>query len=63
MKGTLQETLDRVEKEMIVEALKNTRGNKAKAALALGISERIMGLRVEKHGINPKEYRTRKISQ
>lgn len=61
MKGTLEETLDRVEKEMIVEALKNTRGNKAKAAKSLGVTERIMGLRVEKHEINPKEYRSKRI--
>ncbi len=61
MKGTLQETLDRVEKEMIVEALKNCRGNKSKAAKALGVSERIMGLRVEKHGISPREYKTSRI--
>ena len=61
MKGTLQETLDRVEKEMIIESLKNFRGNKSKAAKALGVSERIMGLRVEKHAINPREYKTSRI--
>jgi Nif-specific regulatory protein len=61
MKGTLEETLDRVEKEMIIEALKNCRGNKSKAAKALGVSERIMGLRVEKHTINPREYKTNRI--
>jgi Nif-specific regulatory protein len=57
MTGTLESTLDAVEREMIVEALKNARGNKAKAARALGISERIMGLRVQKHGINSRVYR------
>ena len=61
MKGTLEETLDRVEREMIVEALKNCRGNKTKAAAALGITERIMGLRVNKHGIDPKEYKASRI--
>jgi Nif-specific regulatory protein len=55
---TLEATLDNMEREMIVEALKNTRGNKTKAAATLGVSERIMGLRVRKHGINPKDYRT-----
>jgi Nif-specific regulatory protein len=58
MKGTLEETVDRVEKEMIIEALKNVRGNKRKAAKVLGITERIMGLRVEKHHINPRDYKT-----
>ena len=58
MSGTLETTLDAVEREMIVEALKNARGNKAKAARALGISERIMGLRVRKHGLSTKAYRS-----
>lgn len=57
MRGTLEESLDRVEKEMIIEALKNTRGNKSKAAKSLGITERIMGLRVEKFDINPRDYK------
>ncbi len=61
MKGTLEETLDNVEREMIIEALKNVRGNKTKAAQAIGVSERIMGLRVAKHGIDPKEYRSAKV--
>ena len=43
--------------ELILEALKSSRGNKAKAAKALGISERLMGLRVNKHGIDPKRFR------
>jgi len=59
MKGQLQETLDRVEREMLIEALKNARGNKAKAARELGISERLMGLRVHKHDVEPKQYRVK----
>ncbi len=58
MKGTLQETLDRVEREMIVEALKDCKGNKARAARQLGVSERLMGLRVERHGIDPARYKS-----
>ncbi len=61
MRGTLDGTIDRVEKEMIIEALKSTRGNKTKAAEKLGVSERVMGLRVNKHGIRPKEYRSAKV--
>jgi Nif-specific regulatory protein len=61
MRGTLDETVDRIEKEMVIEALKSTRGNKTKAAKKLGISERVMGLRVAKHGIRPKEYRSAKM--
>ncbi len=58
-RGTLPATLDAVERELIVEALKNSRGNKAKAARSLGISERLMGLRVKKHGIDPRRFRTK----
>lgn len=61
MKGTLDETLDRVEREMIIEALKTCRGNKTKAAESLGITERVMGLRVNRHGINPKEYKASRV--
>jgi Nif-specific regulatory protein len=50
--------LDRLEREMILDALKSSRGNMAKAARALGISERLIGLRVNKHGIDPRRFRT-----
>ncbi len=56
--GTLQATLDNVEREILLDALKSARGNQARAARALGISERIMGLRVAKHGIDPRRFRT-----
>jgi Nif-specific regulatory protein len=53
-------TLGMVEKEMIVVALHAAQGNKAKAVRALGISKRLMGLRVNKYGIEPQAFRTRK---
>ena len=56
--GTLQATLDAVERELLLDALKSARGNKAKAARELGITERLMGLRVEKHGIDPHRFRS-----
>ncbi|HUW81525.1 MAG TPA: sigma 54-interacting transcriptional regulator [Phycisphaerae bacterium] len=56
--GTLKAALEQFERELIIEAIKSARGNKAKAARALGITERIMGLRVAKHGINPRRFRT-----
>jgi Nif-specific regulatory protein len=57
--GTLEYTLSNVERDMLMDTLKLYRGNKAKAARALGITERIMGLRVKKFGIDPKRFRTR----
>jgi len=56
--GTLAETLDKVERELLIDALKSARGNKAKAAKMLGLTERIMGLRVQKHGIDARRFRT-----
>jgi Nif-specific regulatory protein len=56
--GTLDGTLENIERDLILDALKAARGNKAKAARALGITERIMGLRVRKHGISPRRFRT-----
>jgi len=56
--GTLQAALDNVEREMLVEAIKSARGNMAKAARGLGISERLIGLRVAKYGIDFRRFRT-----
>ena len=58
LSGTLKDTLERVEKEFILDALKSSRGNRAKAARAIGISERIMGLRIEHYGIDPSRFRS-----
>jgi len=47
-----------VEREMILDALKSSRGNMAKASRTLGISERLIGLRTKKYHIDPKRFRT-----
>lgn len=57
MQGRWEESMHRVERELLIEALKNSKGNKAEAARELGITERLMGLRVKKRGIDPKQYR------
>lgn len=58
MKGTLSDAIERVEKEMIMDALKSSRGNMALAARTLGLTERIMGLRVKRYEIDPKRFRS-----
>ncbi|WP_304223767.1 sigma-54-dependent Fis family transcriptional regulator [Gracilinema caldarium] len=55
---TLEAALSRLEKELIIEALKITGGNMAAAARRLGITERQMGLRVHHYAIPWKLYRT-----
>ena len=47
--GPLRTQVQALEKELIIDALKVNKGNRAAAARQLGISERIMGLRVEKY--------------
>jgi Nif-specific regulatory protein len=58
---TLEAALSRLEKELIVEALKINDGNMAAAARQLAITERQMGLRVHHYGINWRFYRTTKM--
>ncbi len=55
--GDLQQKLDAIEKEMIIEALKRTKGNMTKAASQLGLSDRIMGLRMKKFNIDYRKFR------
>ncbi|MET0390163.1 MAG: sigma 54-interacting transcriptional regulator [Polyangiales bacterium] len=54
---TLEAKLLSVEYDMIVEALKNHRGNTTAAAKELGITRRVLGLRMERHGIVYKHFR------
>ena len=46
------------EKELIVDALKNSRGNMAKAARLLKTTERVISYSVKKLQLNPKSYST-----
>ncbi len=55
--GSLLQKLDAIEKEMIMEALKRTKGNMSRAAVQLGLSDRIMGLRVKKFDIDYRKFR------
>ncbi|MDR3131176.1 MAG: sigma 54-interacting transcriptional regulator [Treponema sp.] len=48
---TLKGVLESVEKGIIAGELRKTRGNLARAASNLGISERVMGLRAVKYGL------------
>jgi len=58
--GTLKGSLESLERELILDALKSARGNMAKAAKGLGITERVIGLRVKHHGIEPRRFRTKR---
>lgn len=53
----LEAKLEAVEYEMIVEALKNHKGNTTEAAKELGLTRRILGLRMAKYKITYKTFR------
>lgn len=54
----LKRVLGEIERDLILAALQESHGNKAKAARALGITERLMGIRVKRLGIDWRGLRT-----
>ena len=56
--GTLEIILEKLEKQIIHDTLISTKGNLTKAATVLGITERMMGLRIKKYEIDPKRFKT-----
>lgn len=54
---SLDSAVERFEKELLIDALKSSRGNMRKAALALKTTERIFGYKVKKYEIDPKQYK------
>ncbi|MFR9650698.1 MAG: sigma 54-interacting transcriptional regulator [Rikenellaceae bacterium] len=56
--GSLEVIMGNLEKQVIIDALVASRGNIAKAASSLTITERIMGLRIAKYAIDPKRYKS-----
>ncbi len=54
---TLDDRVADVERQWIVDALKEARGVQAQAAKLLGIAERSLWYRVKKYGIDPDQFR------
>jgi len=57
-KGHLNDLVEAYERDLILDALKSSRGNMASAARSLGTTQRIMGYKVSKLGIEAKKYST-----
>ena len=55
--GSLESKLHAMEYETIVEALKNSNGHIGEAAQELGLTRRMLGVRMERHGITYKTFR------
>ena len=54
---SLKEALAAYEKDLVQDALKSARGNRAKAARLLDTTERILGYAVRKHRLDPDRFR------
>ncbi len=55
--GSLGALVATFERDLILDALKTTRGNRAAAARLLKTTERILGYKVRKYGIEPRRFR------
>jgi Nif-specific regulatory protein len=55
--GSLSEAVTAFESNLIQDALKTTRGNRARAARLLGTTERIIGYKIKMYGIDPGRFR------
>ena len=56
-KMSLEQAVAGFEKELILDALKTARGNRARAARMLDTTERIIGYKIQKYGIDPRRYK------
>jgi Nif-specific regulatory protein len=54
---SLSEAVASYEKDIVLDALKTTRGNRAKAARLLGTTERIINYKVRKYAIDSERFR------
>jgi transcriptional regulator with GAF, ATPase, and Fis domain len=55
--GTLKDKIEELEKEEIIKALRDCGWVMARAARSLGITERMIGYKIQKYGIRTKEVR------
>jgi Nif-specific regulatory protein len=53
----LESAVDGFERDLIIDALKTARGNRAKAARLLDTTERIIGYKVRKHDIDCSRFK------
>ena len=55
--GSLGEAVAAFESNLIQDALKTTRGNRARAARLLSTTERIINYKIRRYGIDPRRFR------
>jgi Nif-specific regulatory protein len=54
---SLAESVEAYERDLLQDALKSTRGNRARAARLLGTTERIFNYKVRKYGVDPRRFK------
>jgi Nif-specific regulatory protein len=54
---SFSEAVEQFERELLIDALKSSRGNMRSAAEALKATERVFGYKVKKYNIEPKRYK------
>jgi Nif-specific regulatory protein len=57
---SLATAVENFERDLIIDALKQTRGNQTKAAKYLDTSLRIINYKIHSYGIDPKQYKVKK---
>jgi Nif-specific regulatory protein len=59
----LKDAVAAYERDLILDALKTTRGNRAKAARLLDTTERILNYKVRGHGVDPKRFKSPEVGR
>ena len=57
LRETLSDAVGKFEKDLIADALKSARGNRAKAARLLGSTERVVNYKIRKYGLDTRRFR------
>jgi Nif-specific regulatory protein len=60
---SLKDAVAGYERDLILDALKTTRGNRAKAARLLDTTERILNYKVRGYGIDVRRYKTPEVGR
>ena len=60
---SLAEAVAAYERDLIQDALKSTRGNRARAARLLDTTERIINYKVRGHGIDSRRFKSPEIGK
>ena len=60
---SLKDAVAAYERDLILDALKTTRGNRAKAARLLDSTERILNYKVRGHGIDVRRFKVPEVSR